>query len=1146
MLIPLDKTLRGRLKRTIEEARDVAEDAARAVLEQLGVGEATPFPHLSDDDRMLRRKLRIHGRQLGDTRDAKTEVQEIGRLSEEVAYEHWHRMLFARFLAENNLLMYPDPDGAVPVTLQECEDLASEEGRANGWELAATFAARMLPQIFRLNSPVFQLVLPPEHQQTLERLVAALPLEVFTAADSLGWVYQFWQGKKKEEINASEAKIGARELPAVTQLFTEPYMVSFLLDNSLGAWWAGQRLTESDLQSAANEEELRKKAAIPGVPLEYLRFIKEEDGKWTPAAGTFDRWPKQLGNLKTIDPCCGSGHFLVAALLMLVPLRMERDGLSAKEAVDAVLRDNIHGLELDQRCVELAAFALALTAWKYPDGGGYRVLPELHLACSGLSVSVAKEEWKQLGSGKKDLTDELDWMHEAFKDAPVLGSLLNPAKTLAARLVHWDELSGALEQAFKQEQDEAQQEVAVVAQGLAKAATLMGGHYQWVITNVPYLARGKQADRLRKFCEQYYEAAKNDLATVFLERCLELCVQEGTVSVVLPQNWLFLGQYKKFREKLLNRETWQLIARLGAGAFETISGEVVKAILLTLSRGNATQSLGALFGDSGDDNLIRGVDVSELRSAAEKAGRLVTAEVRSVGQRRQLENPDAIVSTNNDTFSSEMLEKYVDRTEGLTTGDLPQFSCFFWEILSLSKDWNLFRSTVKQTVDYGGTQRAVYWCNGVGPINKTGGARITGQKVWGRTGVLISQMRMLPATLYRGEIFDDNSAVVAPKTEGELKALWAFLSSDGYGEAVREIDQSLKATSNSLVKVPFDLAHWTKIAAEQYPNGLPLPYTDDPTQWIFHGHPCGSVIWHPDKKHTTHAPPRTDNTVLHIATARLLGYRWPAELDPTMELATEQRQQVTRCESLTPYADDDGIVCIPPVRGEAPAADRLLNLLVAAYGDAWSSDTLATLLTNADHSGKTLETWLREKFFTQHCKLFQHRPFIWHIWDGLRDGFAALVNYHKLDTKLLETLIYTYLGDWISRQKQEITSGVDGAQERLAAAESLKKKLELILEGETPYDIFVRWKPLEQQPIGWDPDLNDGVRFNIRPFLTVPDVGKKGVGCLRDKPNINWNKDRGKDVESAPWYHLFKGNRINDHHLTLAEKRAAREKEKQT
>src|SRR5690606_8623047 len=143
-----------------------------------------------------------------------------------------------------------------------------------------------------------------------------------------------------------------------------------------------------------------------------------DDGAWTPAAGTFDAWPEQLADLKTLDPCCGSGHFLVAAFLMLVPMRMERDGLSAREAVDAVLRENIHGLELDQRCVELAAFALALTAWKYPNAGGYRVLPELNVACSGLSISAKKEEWLALAGDNTNLRIALEELYKQFKDAP--------------------------------------------------------------------------------------------------------------------------------------------------------------------------------------------------------------------------------------------------------------------------------------------------------------------------------------------------------------------------------------------------------------------------------------------------------------------------------------------------------------------------------------------------------------------------------------------------------------------------------------------------------------------------------------------------------------------------------------------------------
>jgi len=147
-----------------------------------------------------------------------------------------------------------------------------------------------------------------------------------------------------------------------------------------------------------------------------------------------------------------------------------------------------------------------------------------------------------------------------------------------------------------------------------------------------------------------------------------------------------------------------------------------------------------------------------------------------------------------------------------------------------------------------------------------------------------------------------------------------------------------------------------------------------------------------------------------------------------------------------------------------------------------------------------------------------------------------------LDKQGLERLIYTYLDDWIRTQTHGQAEGIDGTDIRLQAAQGLKQRLEQILKGEAPYDIFVRWKPLEQQPIGWNPDINDGVRLNIRPFLTVEDVARRRAGILRFKPNIHWKKDRGKDVASAPWYKLGleyggkEGDRINDHHLSLDAK----------
>lgn len=1152
----LSATLRRQLERAVADARDVAEAGARAALESLAVRHREPYAHMTPEERKRRQRLRAHGRQLGDRRDARTGTQAIDRLVHECAYEHWHGMLFARFLAENHLLI--EQELSVAVTLDECEELAKEKGM-DKWAMAARFAHRMLPQVFRPDHPAFEVSFAREHRLKLEELVESLPTSVFTATDSLGWVYQFWQSRKKTEVNRSGIKIGADELPAVTQLFTEPYMVSFLLDNALGAWWAGRRLSETELTADTREAELRRKAAIPGLPLDYLRFVHCEDTagrtEWRPAAGTFDSWPDDLGELRVLDPCCGSGHFLVAALSMLVPMRIAREGLAARDAVDAVLRENLHGLELDSRCVELAAFALALAAWTYPGGGGYRSLPELNIACSGLSVGTAKERWTELAEGRHNLRIALDWMHVAFRDAPVLGSLLNPAATEAAKLMDWRDLSVALTKALAREESDERRETAVAARGLARAAELLSGRYHWVITNVPYLARGKQGQTLRRFCEQRYTAAKNDLATVFLERCLELCTRGGTASLVLPQNWLFLSSYRKLREKLLKTETWHMLARLGEGGFDSPAAAGAFVALLTLSRHNPAGHPGGLFGEETADGRMCGMDVSEARTAGEKAVRLAEEAIQSIEQARNLTNPDARVAF--EEVSRQLLGEIAGCWQGIVSSDDNKFVSLFWEIHPEESRWEWLQLPPQKTKLFTGRTGAIRWERGSGMLHTNSNAHnFPSSAMLERPGVAFQRMRELNATLFSGSIFADHVAPVVPNSAEVVAAIWCWATSPESKKEIRKVDSTLKAAVGSFIKAPFDLVKWTRIAHERYPNGIPHPYSDDPTQWIFHGHPCGSVVWDEVAKWTAHGPHRIDPTVLQVAVARLLGYRWPAELDADMELADEQREWVRRCNALLAYADEDGIVCIPSVRGEPPASDRVLDLLAAAYDDAWDNDVLKTLLSKT--GSLTLDDWLRNRFFGAHCKTFHHRPFVWHVWDGRRnDGFHALINYHKLAAgdgngrRLLESLTYSYLGDWIARQQDGVKRGEGGAEDRLTAALELQKRLVAIIAGEPPCDIFVRWKPMEDQPIGWEPDINDGVRLNIRPFMAEDILGgMKGAGILRAKPNIHWRNDRGKEPirahERFPWFWSndeFIGRRVNDVHMTSAEKLKHRRQE---
>ncbi len=1138
-MAPLPVDLRNQLARAIQEARREGEAGARHALQSLAVHLGKAHDSMDAAARSLRGRLRAHGKQLGDVRDPVKDTQQIDRLAHEVAYEHWHRMLFARVLAENNLLI--EPTHGVAISMEECEELAREQG-GNPWALAASCAQLMLPKIFRVDDPVLDVQLPPETRLALERILQALPSIVFAAADSLGWTYQFWQAEKKDEVNRSGVKIGADELPAVTQLFTEHYMVLFLFHNTIGAWRAGKMLAANpDLaRNARDEEELRRAVRLPaqgGYDFSYLRFVRERvegdadetpSGPWRPAAGTFEGWPRHAAELRVLDPCCGSGHFLVEGFELLVRLRMDEEGVSAERAIQAVLEDNLFGLEIDPRCTQIAAFNLALAAWKLL--GKPIDLPPLNISCAGLSVGGTREEWLGLlGDGADSPRFAFGQLYDLFFKAPSLGSLLDPRRFQGGAMLDrkgTDALLAALAVAVANAEGVPERnEIGVAAQGLAKATELLRDRYTLVITNVPYLGRGKQGEILKQHLEDQFTMGKADLATGFVQRCLDFCNQGGSTALVTPQNWLFLRTYKAMREQLLNTAAWNTAVLLGPGAFETISGEAVNVALISMTRRKPTSA-----------HAFVGIDAKQQGSPSEKAAALRSGSMALPTQSDQRSSPEARL-----TFGPHsdipLLETCADSLQGISTADNPRLTRFHWEWSRWGCAWRHLQGTTLDPVDYAGREQ-VLWIEALErEIEQLGGA-LRGKVAWGQQGVVINRMGRFSASVMTGEVFDINVAVILPHRSESLPAIYAFCRSEQFYPSVERIDPKMNVTNATLGKVSFDLHYWQGVAAEKYPNGLPEPESDDSTQWLFHGRPEQST------------------EPLQVAVARLVGYRWPAELDTEMRLSERARELVRQCDELLGLADRDGIVCIPSVRGEKPAADRLLAMLSACG-----------LKPDRD-----LDAWLRSEFFEEHCKLFNQRPFIWHIWDGRPDGFHALVNYHKLaglngeGRRTLEALTYSYLGDWIDRQKADRRDGKDGADGRLAAAQDLQTQLERILAGEPPYDIFVRWKPLHEQPVGWDPDINDGVRINIRPFMSVElrKGGRAGAGILRWKPNVTWKKDRGTEpknirpIEEFPWFWgcpgegsldertdfkgpaEFDGCRWNDLHYTIAVKQAAR------
>ena len=1101
----LSRELRRSLENAINSARTAAEAGAADALRRLGVAAADLPAHV-DSRRAERNRLRAHARSLGD-RLLKDGTHEVRRLTEAAAYVQWHRLLFARFLLERGLLR---DEAGVPLSLADCREEAAMIGAGDEWSIAATHAARLLPGVFPSEDPVEFLTLAPEHAKALRDHLRGLDSAIFAANDSLGWTYQFWRAAEKKAVNDSQVKIGAAELPAVTQLFTEPYLVRFLVHNTLGAWWAGKVLESRPelARGAADEVSLRAACALPDYAWDYLRLLRDGD-VWRPAAGTFPSWPVRAAEISLLDPSCGSGHFLTEALKALAALRSAEEGWSPADAVVAALRNNLHGLEIDGRCVQIAAFALALTAWRI--GGAETKLPTPHVAWVGAPPPLPKGEFAALANSDADLRRGLEALHDLFAQAPLLGSLIEVRGgdlASSTRIARIEERIGSLVEKMRGAEPE-RAEGALAARGMADAAAILARRFVLQVTNVPFLGRGKQDATLAKYLAGRFESAKSDLATAMLTRMRALAASGGTVAAVTPQNWLFLGSYKKMRQELLEQASLALVAALGPHAFEMISGEVVNVALVALNEVRA---------DAG--TVFAGLDANDAPDPAGKAAVLGGDEVRVLGHSLQFANPDSRIAVRA-TKAGSLLSELAYSFQGLSTGDNPRFRRCHWEVMSLLPRWVPEQTTVEETVHYGGRHGILLWEDGKGELYRFGRENILtlhnvdrrGEEAWGSSGVAISQMRVLPACIFSGQQFDTNVGVIVPEDNSVLSAIWAYCSSRDYLEAVRAIDQKLNVTNATLIKVPFDLAHWQKVAAEKYPNGLPEPYSDDPTQWLFHGHP-------------RYAEPGTE---LHVALARLAGYRWPPENDPQMRVSAEARARIAEVATL-PDADATGLLALIPALGERPLADRLRAYCAAAWGDAWTPGAEPTLIAAACERARekppkqlTLNSWLRTQAARQHAKLFHDRPFLWWITDGRADGFTAIARCHRLTRANLERLAYTVLGDWITRL---------GDDPRGEAGRVLQAKLARILEGEAPYDIFVRWKPLENQPLGWDPDLDDGVRLNIRPFLEAK--------VLAFEPNVKYGADRGKDIASAPWFKLFNGERRNDHHTSLAEKRAAR------
>lgn len=515
------------------------------------------------------------------------QIKEKGyqQVMEEVAYTWFNRFIALRFMEVNNYLpshirVFSDASGAFkPEILNDVLHLdlpGLDSGKVAEYiesnDTEALYRYLLLTQCNALNSalPVMfermggytEMLLPNNilrQDSVLGHMVSDIPEEDWQdAVQIIGWLYQYYNTELKDDTFAQlkkNVKITKERIPAATQLFTPDWIVRYMVENSLGRLWLeGHPNAELHdgwkyyLDEAEQEPEVETQLA---KLREEYKTIKPEE-------------------IKVIDSCMGSGHILVYAFDVLMQIYTSA-GWDQREAAQSILKNNLFGLDIDDRAAQLAYFAVMMKARQYDRRLLTRgIRPHIYAFAESntittaplhdMGITLSQNEYDTAVKQVLRLLDEL-------RDAKEYGSILTVTPC------DWDLLRRF---AVPRTEDEGGQQLlgihgeqiaAPLLQRLINIGEALSQQYDVVVTNPPYMGASGMNARLAEYVKSNYPNTKSDMSTVFMEKTVKMCKKTGYMSMINIPAWMFLSSYEKLRESLIAQDTFANMVHFGRGVF---------------------------------------------------------------------------------------------------------------------------------------------------------------------------------------------------------------------------------------------------------------------------------------------------------------------------------------------------------------------------------------------------------------------------------------------------------------------------------------------------------------------------------------------------------------------------------------------------
>lgn len=414
---------------------------------------------------------------------------------------------------------------------------------------------RVFPFLFEKIDDYSELLLPDDLTSPfsiIADIVNGMSAEDCREVEIIGWLYQFYVSEKKDEVFASKSKVKKEDIPAATQLFTPRWIVEYMVQNTVGKLWL-QNHPESGLK-------------------QYMPYYIE------PTEGNTDNYLKisSAEEIKLLDQACGSGHILVYGFELLAKI-YEEQGYSNAEIPAKIIENNLHGLEIDERAAQLAAFAITMKARQYYRRF-YRNPAVPHIICYEDTKFNADEINQIITEYNISEKEAFKYDLKLLEQATNLGSLIQPKTSgyVLTTLKNILDDEGESNDLFWQQ---TQNKLRLAVRQLLA----LSEKYHCVVDNPPYMGGGNMNTALGDFVKTNYPKSKADLMACFMEAGIAALYPKGLLGMINQHSWMFLSSYETLRKHLIDNIHFDTLLHLGPRTFPEIGGEVVQNAAFTFS-----------------------------------------------------------------------------------------------------------------------------------------------------------------------------------------------------------------------------------------------------------------------------------------------------------------------------------------------------------------------------------------------------------------------------------------------------------------------------------------------------------------------------------------------------------------------------------